>query len=82
MDELGCDLPDWVPGELWIGGYSAAPKLTIDCCQLQWRIPSSLVVHRTGDRGRYRPDGILEFLGRRDGQIKLHGHRIELSEIE
>ncbi|QTP15664.1 non-ribosomal peptide synthetase [Serratia symbiotica] len=84
VDELGCDLPDWVPGELWIGGegvargYSAAPELT--AASFSGEYPHRW--YRTGDRGRYRPDGILEFLGRRDGQIKLHGHRIELSEIE
>ncbi|MFF5957879.1 amino acid adenylation domain-containing protein [Streptomyces luteogriseus] len=39
-------------------------------------------LYRTGDRGRYRADGSLEFLGRLDDQIKLRGHRIELGEIE
>jgi amino acid adenylation domain-containing protein len=39
-------------------------------------------LYRTGDLGRYRPDGTLEFLGRVDDQIKLHGYRIELGEIE
>ncbi|MEU2608442.1 amino acid adenylation domain-containing protein [Streptomyces albus] len=39
-------------------------------------------VYRTGDRARLRGDGDVEFLGRRDDQIKLRGHRIELGEIE
>ncbi|MER6821284.1 amino acid adenylation domain-containing protein [Streptomyces cellulosae] len=39
-------------------------------------------VYRTGDRARRGRDGLLEFLGRTDGQIKLRGHRIELGEIE
>uniref|UniRef100_UPI0035662B7D amino acid adenylation domain-containing protein n=1 Tax=Immundisolibacter sp. TaxID=1934948 RepID=UPI0035662B7D len=39
-------------------------------------------IYRSGDLGRVRPDGVVEFLGRRDFQVKLHGYRIELGEIE
>lgn len=39
-------------------------------------------LYRSGDFGRWRPDGKLEFLGRRDSQVKISGHRIEISEIE
>ncbi|MGD1932884.1 MAG: amino acid adenylation domain-containing protein [Leptolyngbyaceae cyanobacterium] len=41
-----------------------------------------LTLYKTGDLGRYRPDGTIEFLGREDFQIKLNGYRIELGEIE
>ncbi|MCA8093728.1 amino acid adenylation domain-containing protein [Burkholderia anthina] len=84
VDSCGRDCPDWVPGELWIGGAGVALGYRGD----PERTAASFVMHegqrwyRTGDLGRYWPDGTLEFLGRRDHQIKLRGHRIELGEIE
>lgn len=43
---------------------------------------STTLLYQTGDLGRWREDGTLEFLGRKDNQIKLNGYRIELGEIE
>ncbi|MCP3801290.1 amino acid adenylation domain-containing protein [Allokutzneria sp. A3M-2-11 16] len=80
VDPFGRDCPVWTPGELWIGGagvalgYRGAPEATAAQFVDGW--------YRTGDLGRYWPDGTLEFLGRRDHQVKIRGHRIELGEIE
>jgi len=78
--------PDWVPGELYIGGMGLArgywreEKRTAE--QFVVHPESGERVYRTGDWGRYWPDGTIEFLGREDSQVKLHGHRVELGEIE
>lgn len=78
------DRPNLVPGELWIGGAGLAAGYRNDCGLTAERF----VAHngerwyRTGDMGRYRHDGSIEFLGRLDQQVKIHGHRIELAEIE
>ncbi|MEW1842598.1 amino acid adenylation domain-containing protein [Nonomuraea angiospora] len=76
--------PDWVPGELYIGGSGVAMGYLGD----EGRTAERFVRHggerlyRTGDLGRYRPDGNIEFLGREDSQVKIRGHRIELAEVE
>ncbi|RAJ67160.1 dihydroaeruginoic acid synthetase [Streptomyces sp. Amel2xB2] len=84
VDPVGRDCPDWVPGELWIGGAGVALGYRGDPAQTAERFP---VVdgerwYRTGDFGRYWPDGTLEFLGRRDEQVKINGFRVELGEVE
>ncbi|MFE5995934.1 amino acid adenylation domain-containing protein [Streptomyces sp. NPDC056454] len=84
VDEHGRDRPDFVPGELWIGGDGVALGYRGD----PGRTAAAFVTagggrwYRTGDLGRYHPSGVLEFLGRRDHQVKVRGHRIELGEIE
>ncbi|HTF72099.1 MAG TPA: amino acid adenylation domain-containing protein [Edaphobacter sp.] len=84
VDDLGRDCPDWCPGELWIGGTGVALGYHND----ELRTRQQFVEHhggrwyRTGDLGCYWPDGTLEFLGRRDRQVKVGGYRIELGEID
>ena len=43
---------------------------------------AGLRLYKTGDRARFLPEGNIEFLGREDSQVKIHGWRIELSDIE
>lgn len=78
--------PDGVPGDLYIGGVGLAREYWRDAA----RTAESFIVHpetgerlyRTGDVGRMLRDGNIEFLGRKDFQVKIRGHRIELGEIE
>ncbi|MEC6487936.1 hypothetical protein ACWA3X_32125, partial [Pseudomonas aeruginosa] len=69
---------------LWIGGAGVALGYRGDPAQTAERFVdyNGERWYRTGDLGRYWPDGNLEFLGRRDHQVKVRGHRIELGEIE
>lgn len=84
VDENGRDCPDLVPGELWIGGagvakgYRGNEELTKEKF-VEW---NGLRWYKTGDLGRFLSDGNIEFLGRKDFQVKIRGHRIELGEIE
>jgi amino acid adenylation domain-containing protein len=86
LNDRGHDCPDWVPGKLYIGGLGVASGYHDD----HQRTAESFVTHpqtgeqlySTGDLGRYMDDGELEFLGRKDEQVKINGYRIELGEIE
>ncbi len=77
-------LPKGFKGEIFIGGkgiargYLNKPNLTAD----NFLSFGSGVLYRTGDFGRFLPDGNLEFLGRMDNQVKIRGNRVELGEIE
>ncbi len=82
-------IPVGIPGDLYISsvglarGYLNRPHITAErfipnpfSAELGTRL------YKTGDLGRYLPDGNIEFLGRSDDQVKLRGFRIELGEIE
>ncbi|MEU3253491.1 amino acid adenylation domain-containing protein [Streptomyces sp. NPDC006997] len=81
-------VPVGVPGEIHLGGqavgrgYLGRPALTAATYVPDpYGAPGERLC-RTGDLGAYRPDGSVEWLGRRDAQVKLRGFRIELGEIE
>ncbi|MGA8115045.1 MAG: amino acid adenylation domain-containing protein, partial [Actinocatenispora sp.] len=80
------ECPVWVTGELFIGGVGLADGYWADEEKTTARFVTHPVtgerLYRTGDLGRWRPDGLIEFLGREDGQVKIGGYRIELGEIE
>ncbi|MGW3968836.1 amino acid adenylation domain-containing protein [Streptomyces ardesiacus] len=84
VDGRGRDCPDLVPGELWIGGPGVANGYRADPGRTAERFVTydGERWYRSGDLARYRPDGVLEFLGRADHQVKIGGHRIELGEVE
>ncbi|WP_406498901.1 amino acid adenylation domain-containing protein [Streptomyces sp. NBC_00846] len=69
-------------GDLMGRGYHAAPALTADrFVPAPMGLPGERM-YRTGDLARMAPDGVIEFLGRIDRQVKLHGVRIEPGQIE
>ncbi|MCT4687859.1 amino acid adenylation domain-containing protein [Vallitalea sp.] len=78
------DCPVLVEGELGImgqglsKGYLEQKEVTAKC----FIAHEEDIIYRTGDYGRYLPSGEIEFLGRKDTQVKIRGHRIELGEIE
>jgi aspartate racemase len=89
LDPFMNPVPVGMPGELYIGGpglargYKGRPDLTRD------RFPGNPFsfdtadrLYKTGDVVRFLDEGILEFAGRSDHQVKLRGYRIELGEIE
>jgi amino acid adenylation domain-containing protein/thioester reductase-like protein len=82
-------VPVGVPGEIYIGGeglargYFNQPEITSEkFIPHPFSQKPGMRLYKTGDLGRYLPDGNIEFLGRIDNQVKIRGFRIELGEIE
>lgn len=84
VDGSGEDVPDFVSGELLIGGYGVAQEYVGDSEKTNEKFFDEYgnKWYRTGDMGRIWSDGTIEFLGRMDTQLKIRGHRIEAGEIE
>ena len=87
VDEQLAPVPLGAPGEIVFSGvcvgrgYINDPERTRAAFLPDPDRPGRRL-YRSGDHGRWRPDGKLEFLGRRDSQLKIRGFRIELGEIE
>ncbi|MEP7245588.1 MAG: amino acid adenylation domain-containing protein [Gammaproteobacteria bacterium] len=88
VDEQTNAVPPGEIGELCIAGiglargYLGQPRLTAEKFVPNPFGAPGTRLYKTGDFARFRPDGTLQFLGRRDDQVKVLGHRIELGEIE
>ncbi|MFD7260317.1 amino acid adenylation domain-containing protein [Streptomyces sp. NPDC059874] len=87
LDRAGRPVPQGAPGEIWVAGtpvadgYLGRPEQTALRFRPDPRVPGGLR-YRTGDLGRFGPDGLVEFLGRDDDQVKIRGHRVEPGEVE
>ncbi|MHB9148360.1 MAG: non-ribosomal peptide synthetase, partial [Candidatus Amoebophilus sp.] len=88
LDQYQHLCPIGIEGEIYIGGLGVARGYINQLEQEAERFVTltvagrQLQLYKTGDRGTYLPDGNIQYLGRIDTQVKLHGYRIELTEVE
>ena len=88
LNESRCLVPAGVPGDIYIGGKGVSRGYLNrdELNQMMFVLDPYILegagrMYATGDRGRWLSDGSVEFLGRKDNQVKIRGHRIELNEI-
>ena len=87
LNEFLTPVPVGIPGEICISGIGLAkgylnnPELTEEKFVQSPFTPNERL-YKTGDSGKWLPDGNILFLGRKDDQVKIRGHRIEIGEIE
>ncbi|AFZ57857.1 non-ribosomal peptide synthetase [Anabaena cylindrica] len=89
LDQFLQPVPISVTGEIYVGGaglargYLNRPELTAErFISHPFNNQAKARLYKTGDLGRYLPNGEIEYLGRIDNQVKIRGFRIELGEIE
>ncbi|WP_184364094.1 amino acid adenylation domain-containing protein, partial [Xanthomonas euroxanthea] len=89
LDHAGQLVPPGTVGELYVGGSGVGIGYVGHAAATAQRfVPDAFGggagarLYATGDRVRYRSDGMLEYLGRDDAQVKVRGYRIELGEVE
>ncbi len=84
VDQRGRNCPMYVKGELVIEGAGVADGYLNDAEKTAGAFfdDNGVAAYITGDLGRFRENGCIEFLGRKDHQVKVNGYRIELSEID
>ncbi|SFB45422.1 non-ribosomal peptide synthetase [Clostridium frigidicarnis] len=89
LDKYRNPVPYGSVGELYIGGVGVARGYSNDLAKTEasffldsFNPNDGSMMYKTGDIGRYMPDGNIEFLGRKDNQVKIRGFRIEIGEIE
>ncbi|HEV2757223.1 MAG TPA: amino acid adenylation domain-containing protein, partial [Actinomycetota bacterium] len=89
LDEDLRPVPPGLPGEIYIGGrgvargYLGRPALSAGrFLPDPFSAEPGARMYRSGDRARYRSDGVIDFLGRSDDQVKVRGYRVEPAEVE
>lgn len=86
LDSKFNECPNWIKGTIYISGEGLAEGYLNDELltnkKFIYHDKIGKRLYNTGDFGRYNSEGVIQFLGRKDGQVKIRGHRVELNEIQ